>query len=552
MTIASEDGIPTLRQPHAGFGSAISPAELREMLRGRDELALLDVREEGVFSDLGHPFFANSVPLSRLELLVRDLVPRTGTRIVVLDGGADGLAERAAAKLAAMGYPNVAVLQGGTAAWRAAGFELFTGVNVPSKAFGEVVEHRCGTPHIAAAELQRRLAAGEDILIVDSRPIGEFRNMSIPGALDCPGAELVYRVPDRVRSPDSLVVVNCAGRTRSIIGAQSLRNAGLANPVMALENGTMGWDLAGLELARGREDSLPPPSGEGLAKAQALAEQVAERYGVVRIDDAALARFEGEAAARTLYLFDVRSPEEYAAGHLAGARSAPGGQLVQATDVYIATRNARIVLIDDDGVRAVMTGSWLKQMGWPEVYALDGGLAGRPLVHGIHVPRVPELEAATAAAIAPAELKALLDAGEAAVVDLAPSLLYEAGHIPGAWFAVRARLSGSLAKVPQHRVLVLTSPDARLARLAAADLLAAAAPPACELRVLAGGTEAWRAAGLPLATGREAMADTPDDCWRRPYDPYAGEGARERYLKWEIELVHQIEREGDVGFRVPG
>jgi rhodanese-related sulfurtransferase len=529
-----------------------SPAEVKAMLRDGDEIALIDVREEGVFSEDGHPFFANSVPLSRLELMIRDLVPRKGTRIVVLDGGDDHpaghLAERAAAKLERMGYGNVAVMRGGSKEWAASGFELFTGVNVPSKAFGELVEHRSGTPHINAAELKRRLDAGEDILIVDSRPIGEFRNMSIPGAFDCPGAELVYRVPDRVRSPDSLVVVNCAGRTRSIIGAQSLRNAGIANPVMALENGTMGWELAGLQLARGREDILPPPSPEGLAKARALADTVAERFGVTRIDDATLVHFEAESDRRTLYIFDVRSPEEYERGHLATARSAPGGQLVQATDVYMATRNGRVVLVDDDGVRAVMTGSWLAQMGWPEVYVLDGGLAGRSLVPGRRQPVIPELDEIDVATIDAAELKRLIDAGDATVVDLAPSIAYEAGHIPSAWFAVRARLPGSLAKSPRRPVLVLTSPDGVLARLAAAEL---ADPGFPAVYVLDGGTEAWRQGGLPLATGREAMADTPDDCWRRPYDPYAGEGARERYLKWEIELVHQIEREGDVGFRVP-
>jgi rhodanese-related sulfurtransferase len=532
--------------------ASVSPEEVRVMLREGDEIALIDVREEGVFSEEGHPFFANSVPLSRLELMIGELVPRKSTRVVVLDGGAgsaDGadLAKRAAAKLAAMGYGNLRVMAGGARGWAAAGFELFTGVNVPSKAFGELVEHRCETPHIAAAELKRRLDAGEEVLIVDSRPIGEFRNMSIPGAFDCPGAELVYRVPDRLRSPRSLVVVNCAGRTRSIIGAQSLRNAGIENPVMALENGTMGWELAGLELARGRDDALPPPSPKGLARARALADDVARRFAIGRIDDAALARFAGEAEARTLYIFDVRSPAEYAEGHLAGARSAPGGQLVQATDIYMATRNARIVLVDDDGVRAVMTGSWLVQMGWPEVYVLDGGLAGRELVQGTAAPVIPELERTTVATITAAELKGLLDSGEAAVIDLAPSIGYEAGHIPGAWFAVRARLARSLDRVPRRRVLALTSPDGRLARLAAGELPASGG----EIRVLAGGTTAWRAAGLPLATGREAMADTPNDCWRRPYDPYAGPGARERYLKWEVELVDQIEREGDVGFRIP-
>ena len=525
----------------------LSPQEVRAMLGDGGEMALLDVREEGVFSDRGHPFFANSVPLSRLELLIRDRVPRTGTRIVVTDGGDEGLAERAAATLSSMGYRDVAVMAGGARGWAAAGYELFTGVNVPSKAFGELVEHHCGTPHISAAELKRRLDVGEKVLIVDSRPIGEFRKMSIPGAFDCPGAELVYRVPDRVPSPDTLVVVNCAGRTRSIIGAQSLRNAALPNPVVALENGTMGWELAGLELARGREEALPPPSPEGLRRARALADKVAERFAIKRIDDATLARFQNEAEQRTLYLFDVRSPEEYVAGHLAGARSAPGGQLVQATDLYMATRNARIVLLDDDGVRAVMTGSWLVQMGCPEVYVLEGGLKGRQLVRGMPKPVIPALEKAAVATISPTELQALIEKNEATVLDLAPSLTYEAGHIPGAWFAVRARLPQSLGRVPRRGVLVLTSPDAAVARLAASEL---DVPGFSEIRVLDGGTLAWKTAGLPLTTGREAMADIPDDCWRRPYDPYAPPDARERDLKWEVELIRQIEREGDTGFRV--
>src|SRR5579885_3633097 len=350
------------------MATTVSAARLRAMLGDGGELALLDLREEGVFAEAGHPFFACSMPLSRLEVLVRERVPRRGTRIVVYDGGE------------------------GLAAWGAAGYQLFTGVNVPSKAFGEIVEQRCHTPHIAAAELKRRLDAGEDILIVDSRPLPEFRAMSIPGAFDCPGAELVYRVPDRLASPDTLVVVNCAGRTRSIIGAQSLRNAGLANPVVALENGTMGWELAGFELARGREEALPPPSPAGRATAAALAAAVARRFGVAAIDDEALARLAADAT-RTLYLLDVRSPEEYAAGHLAAARSAPGGQLVQATDAYMNTRNARVVLVDDDGVRAAMTGSWLRQMGWNEVYALEGGLAGKALVAGDARPPIPELAA---------------------------------------------------------------------------------------------------------------------------------------------------------------
>ena len=142
------------------------------------------------------------------------------------------------------GWRNISVLAGGVPGWKLAGHELFSGVYVPSKAFGEYVEHECGTPRISAAELKAKLDAGEDVVVLDSRPMSEYRVMNIPGALDCPGAELVYRVHEVVKSPRTLVVVNCAGRTRSIIGAQSLINAGLPNRVMALQNGTMGWHLA--------------------------------------------------------------------------------------------------------------------------------------------------------------------------------------------------------------------------------------------------------------------------------------------------------------------
>ena len=226
---------------------SISPQNLRDALTDGQELALVDVREEGVFL-AGHLFWSACIPLSHLELRVRDLIPRIETRVVLCDGGeggGNGLTDLAAERLAAMGYADVAVLDGGVAGWRAAGMEVFSGVNVPSKAFGEFVEHAYDTPRIPAKELKALQDSGENLVILDSRPMGEFRRMSIPGGVDCPGAELVYRVHDAAPDPETLVVVNCAGRTRSIIGAQSLINAGIPNKVMALKDGTMGLDSGG-------------------------------------------------------------------------------------------------------------------------------------------------------------------------------------------------------------------------------------------------------------------------------------------------------------------
>ncbi|MBV8169979.1 MAG: thiosulfate sulfurtransferase, partial [Alphaproteobacteria bacterium] len=422
-------------------------------------------------------------------------------------------------------------------------------VNVPSKAFGEVVEHEENTPRLDAEIVKAKLDAGEDMIILDSRPIGEFTNMSIPTGIDCPGAELVYRIHDLVKSPDTLVVVNCAGRTRSIIGAQSLINAGIPNKVVALKNGTMGWHLAGYKVARGETKSAPPPTAAGIAKAKEAAARVAKRFGVKTIDKATLEKFKAEQETRTLYQFDVRSPEEYTAGHVPGVRWAPGGQLVQSTDYYAATRNARFVLFDNDGVRATMTASWLLQLGIQEVYVLADALAGEALVPGPEPVTVLGLDAVKADVVTPSALKGLLDRGEALVVDLDNSLAFRAGHIPGAWFAIRARFATSLPTLPKTPpLLVLTSPDGVLATLAAPEAASISGRP---VKVLAGGTAAWKQAGLPIETGDERHADAPDDAWYRPYDRKAGvEAAMKDYLSWEIDLVAQIKRDGDARFQI--
>ena len=530
----------------------VAAEQLKAMLSDGGELALLDVREEGAHSQ-AHLFYTVPMPLSSLELLAGDLVPRLSTRIVLVDGGG-GFAERAGEKLAMLGYGDVSCLKGGIAAWEAAGYVLFSGVHVPCKAFGEYVEHHYGTPHIEAQELHAMGEEGRDFVILDSRPMDEYHVMNIPGGIDCPGAELAARVHDIAPDPDTLVVVNCAGRTRSIIGAQSLINAAIPNKVVALKNGTMGWHLAGYELERGQSRKVPPPSQAALPKGLASAQAAAERFGVRKISRDTLAQWQAESGERTLYVLDVRDPEEYAAGHPVGMRNAPGGQLVQGIDQWCGTLGARVVLVDDNGVRATMTASWLVQMGW-DVAVLDngqnGGLDGFQMTTDVPRQGPAGIGQAGENEIEAGELAARIAAGEVVVLDLAPSRDYDAGHIPGAWWAVRARLADSLPKLgekPQHSLLVITSPDAILARLAAPE---ASELTGMRVAVLAGGTEAWTAAGHDLTSGLENMADERDDTWLKPYDHPGGVEDRMRaYLTWEIDLVDNIERDGDHRFRL--
>jgi len=439
------------------------------------------------------------------------------------------------------------VLAGGVDAWVAQGYEVYSGINVPSKAFGEFVEHHENTPRMPAQEIKARVDAGESVVILDSRPLAEYAKMSIPGGIDCPGAELAFRAYDLIPSPDTLVVVNCAGRTRSIIGAQSLINAGIANRVVALKDGTMGWHLAGFELAREQDHCAPPPSPSGLAAARKAAARVARRFGVRYIDVARVAQFAREMDRRTLYLFDVRSPEEFAAGHLHSTVNAPGGQLVQTTDAFAATRHSRIVLIDDHGVRATMTASWLIQMGWQDVYVVNNALESGPLHKGDAPVEVLGLAQIRPDFITPRQLESKMAAGDVAVIDFETSLRYRDAHIPGAWLAIRANLAANLETIPPAGLLVLTSTDGIIAQLAAPEAGQCTKTP---VKVLQGGTAAWRAAGLPLESGLARLADKTEDVWYRPYDRMANvEEAMKDYLTWEVNLVKQIERDDDVAFR---
>jgi rhodanese-related sulfurtransferase len=344
--------------------------DIRTALLLGHEIALLDVRHEAAFAT-GHPLFAANLAFDRVELEAEIRLPRKDVPIVLYDNG-EGFVPTAAAALAALGYTDVGALERGLGGWRDAGFEVFEDVNSYSKAFGELVEARRHTPWLAAEDVAALIEEKADIAILDARRFEEYATMNIPGSTSVPGAELVLRVAEAVPDPDTTIIVNCAGRTRSIIGTQSLINAGIPNRVVALRNGTIGWTLAGQSLTHGSD--RPAPEVRQSDETAATARAVAYRAGVKRLTPAELAVLERNPS-RTLYRFDVRRPDEYAAGHIAGFRAYPGGQLVQETDIAAPVRGARVVLADDIGTRADMTASWLAQLGW-DVFVLDGGFEG--------------------------------------------------------------------------------------------------------------------------------------------------------------------------------
>jgi cystathionine beta-lyase len=509
------------------MSQTITPGQLQQWLFDGQEIALFDVREHGQYGE-AHLFFGVNLPYSRLELEARRLAPNLQVRLVIYDQDGGGLAERAVRRLEALGYASAHSLAGGAEGWQAAGHQLFAGVHVPSKAFGEKVEEARHTPHVTARQLAQWQARGEPLVILDGRPFEEYRKMTIPGSVCCPNGELGYRVLDLVPDEQTPIVVNCAGRTRSIIGAQTLIDLGLKNPVYALENGTQGWDLEDLQLEHGSDRRYADEVSQSSLPTQRLAAaRLAERAGAPTVAAQHVEQWARESG-RSLFLCDVRTAEEFAAGTLSGAQHTPGGQLIQSTDLYIGVRQARVVLFDSDGVRAPIIAGWLRQLGH-EAYVLAQGVNSGLALPPAKVVLPEALPLISAQALADA-----LKDEAVALIDLRPSMAYRKIHIAGARWSIRPLLAHAL--VAERRPVVLVADDPRLAALAALEL------PEASFSVLDGGLDAWRAAGFAVQEGTGTLADQHCiDFLFFTHDRHAGnKDAARQYLAWEIGLLAQM------------
>ena len=497
------------------MSQTITPSQLQHWLFDGQEIAVFDVREHGQYGE-AHLFHGVSLPYSRLELEVRRLAPNPHVRLVIYDQDGGEVAALTAERLHALGYSRVHVLDGGAQGWQAAGLQLFAGVHVPSKAFGELVEAASHTPHITARQLADWQASGKPLVLLDGRPFDEYRKMTIPGSICCPNGELGYRVHDFVSDDSTPIVINCAGRTRSIIGAQTLINLGLKNPVYALENGTQGWYLEDFQLEHGSTRRYAEQVSTDLNPQRLAARQLAERAGVVDVS-ADQVRQWADDARRSLFLCDVRTAEEFALGSLPGAQHTPGGQLIQSTDLYIGVRQARIVLVDSEGVRAPIVASWLRQLGH-EAYVLSDGISSGlvlPVLQPVAYEPLPLIGAQD------------FELNDVNLIDLRPSMVYRKGHIPGSRWSIRPRLK------TDHRPLVLVADDPALAAFAAQGLSA---------KLLDGSFAAWAAAGLPVSEDLQALPDAQCiDFLFFTHDRHSGnKDAARQYLAWEIGLLAQM------------
>jgi len=518
----------------------IAAEEAKQLIHDGAEIAFLDLREAGEFGE-GHPLFAIPCPYSALEARIGALVPRADVRVLLIDGG-DGVAGRAAAALEGLGYRDVMTVAGGTPAWAAAGHGLFQGVNVPSKTLGELAEHAWHPKTIDAPTLKRWQDEGRAFRFFDARPPAEYAKMRVPGAVCLPNGELAHRFPAAVADPDATVVVTCAGRTRGIVGVLGLQLAGIEQPVYALENGTQGWQLAGFALERGNT-AAPYPALDAAAAAatRARADALLARHGIPVAGCREVETWRADKA-RTTYLFDLRTPAEIAADPAPAFLPALSGQLVQATDQWVGVRHARLVLLDDLGLRGAIAAFWLRQLGYEVVVArLDDDL--RALV-----PTVPGAPLPPLATVAADEALAALRAGHGQLVDLRGSQAYRAGHVADALWGIRPRI-GRLGLAPSRPVYLIGSEEA--AALVAKDL---AGSGFAEIFAVDGGQAALVKAGADVEASPQQPGDAEAiDFLLFVHDRHDGNlDSSRRYLAWEQGLIGQLDAEERSAFALSG
>jgi len=501
--------------------------------------AVLDIRERGEFNEC-QISNATSLPRSQLEFRIGELVPNQKIPLVVYDEGGER-AELAAATLANVGYSDVCVLEGGLAAWKREALPIVSGVNVPSKAFGERVHKERSLPEITPEELKSWQVEGKDLAILDVRTPEEYGRFCIPGGINVPGGDLILWANALRQKPETTVIVNCAGRTRSIIGTAVLHRLGITN-VRALKNGTMGWVLAGFELESKPAQAAPTAPAESAAKANELARLIAEAECItwISVDELLKILNRGQESGVT-YLIDVRAEKEYQAGHIHGSLHVPGGQAVQRADDFIAVRRGKIIFISNESARAVMAAYWYRQMGFRDVSVLQGGLhawaeSGQRLVAGASRSEPLGFETASSMArlINAGELHKRLQSSSILILDVGTSLQFEAAHVPDARWISRGWIELELPeRFPDRgQSIIATCPDGRNSVFAA---LALTKLGYTDVFVLDGGVQAWLATGYPTGKGLDFSLAEPNDVVLSPSVRGSKEDMK-RYLEWEIKL----------------
>lgn len=512
--------------------------DLEELLQSRKIFTLIDVRERNEYES-GQILGATHVARSLLESRMPVLVPMKNTKIILYSNNNER-SLFAAKTLEGYEYSNIFYLDGGLNSWKAE-HPVVEGTHVIGKVFGEIVgDVRKMMTKISPKELKSWMQNNDNYIVIEVRPSEEVtKTGSIPGAINIPGVELATKITDYVEDGRK-IVTTCAGHTRGYISSATLNLMGVEQ-VYDLECGTLGWQLAGFDLVKEIPQG-PQPSMKSKKASDAFAENLVKTQDISLIKAKGLQGLLNNQGDTPTYLLDVRSLEEYELiGHIPRSISIPGGQAIQNSDDIVAVHGANIVFICDNGTRSTITAYWYKEMGYPNVYVLEGGLndwtlQGKKLERGRSQISPLGFQEAIDGVVEtdPFTLKIMLDKHpELIMIDVGDSRSFKSGHIPGAHWVPRGRLEQRISQFvsSKENLLVITCTDGLNSIFAAATLKELGYK---RVSILSGGKNAWKNNNFSMEDGIDGIE--PDD-WFVNLSEYNLEEAK-KYFAWEDSLIH--------------
>jgi len=513
----------------------MTPADVRDLFLGATPFAIVDPLEEGLFAETPHLLRAVNIPYGTLEGEIERRIPDRRT-LIVIPHDHDGLGEDAARRIRQLGYGHIEVVRASPQDWADAGVPLYTGFNVYSKAFGEYLEHSAQTPTLDVRDFDAA-AAQRKLDLYDVRPMGEYTYETVPGARNLVGVDVgPYCL--QAHDPQDELIVHCGGRTRSIIAAETLRLLGFQN-AKSLKNGTMGWSLAGRALKFGEKaEPIVPDAGA----AGALIPKIIDRLGIDFAGLEALARV--LAGAVLPYCFDLSPSVRVLPGFIPAA----GGQLIQATDSYVAVPNAPVLLHDTDDVRALVTAYWLQRMGYDAwvVKHENADFVVTRLAQAMREAKGRTAQAGLISGMLPRSETPERGVASVLFVDASPLRLHEFKRVEGSLHFMRRRFDWkAFTEASQGRKVVLYGSSADLCKHALRDF----AERGYDIGYTDATVDALHEMGWAVTQGRISSGDFYPDEFVRPIErPSHREEAMAQYLAWEVELPEKMANDQTIAF----
>ncbi len=371
-----------------------------------------------------------------------------------------------------------------------------------------------GYGNVSITDLSAELVDNPDILLLDVRQPEEYAEGHIAGAFNIPIRDVVKNL-NLLPDLDAKIVAICGSAFRSSIGMTALQILGYTD-VRSMSGGMSAWKEEGLATVTDaftpEASTAPEIDSEVLAAVDAALSGLPEGFGGVKAEDLNAEMADNPPA----QLIDVRTPDEWATGYIAGAVHMPLESFMSYAGELPTDKAANLVVYCKGGHRGNMVATMLRTLGYTNVRNISGGIGGWTTA-GLAIEGAAPAEPA-----AELDLVTLLDSyitglpntfnavkASDLAVELAetPDLLlvdvrtvdeYVEGHIEGAINIPLTEITDHLDMLPaldQPMVIYCGSGHRSVMAMAVFNLLGYV-----NARSMLGGVKAWTSAELPLTT----------------------------------------------------